>query len=514
MKRPINSISAVLVLMLAGALTLLTSCPQDEPMEVFFTEDELLISAYLEKHEDEYSSLIRVLEITGLKSTLNAYGHYTFFAPDNEAFDAFCTLSGKTSVDEFDRDFLTTLVRYHLIDTEMESAYFRDGVIPDTTYSGDYLVISFSEGGLETIHVNDALITQRDILVENGVIHKIDKVLEPLVGSVLDRLEESGDYSVFVEALHLSGLADSLDIIRIDLNEDIFIRSRFTLFAESDAVFGEAGINSAEDLVARYSDTGDPTAKENGFYLFMAYHVLPGLYYLNAIDSFNYPTLAENKLINVKLEEEVYLNWHVEQVSGEPVEKYITVIEQGSNQQSKNGVFHSIDRIMEPYDPSPVYTVIDFTDYQGISIGQIYTEKDLEDIPGLVTENTGLYFRYSVLGDGETNLQTTSARMGWVVEFDLPVILRGTYDIYIYWASYQDNCGWAQAFWDGDLLGDAFSFVQHKRWPGVEWLYNYNTSQWIARLWLTETRSHTMKFISLGDGYGVFDYMVLVPVTD
>jgi len=514
MRRTITCISAVFFLLLAVAIFLFSGCRQEESTEVFYTDDELSIGAYLEKHADEYSSLLRILDITGLRSTLNAYGHYTFFAPDNDAFEVFCTRSGKASVEEFDSTYLTTLVRYHLIDVEMESSYFRDGVIADTTYSGDYLVISFSQGGLETIHVNDAMITERDILVENGVVHKINKVLDPLVGSILERLKESGDYSIFVDALELSGLSDTLDVIRIDLNEDIFIRTRFTLFAESDEVYNQKEITSAEDLVAKYSNTDDPSGKNDGFYQFMAYHIIPGLYYLNAIDSFNYPTLAENKLINVQLEDEIYLNRHMELVNGEPVEKCVTVIEEESNRQAKNGVFHSIDRILEPGEPSPVYTVIDFTDYQGLSIGQTYTEKDLQDIPGISTENTGLYFRYSILGDGETNIQTTATRMGWVVEFKVPPILRGTYDLYLYWASYHENCGWAQAFWDGDLLGDAFSFVHQKRWPGVEWLYNYNTSQWIARIWLTETDSHTIKFISLSDGYGVFDYMVLVPVTE
>ena len=55
-----------------------------------------------------------------------------------------------------------------------------------------------------------------------------------------------------------------------------------------------------------------PTSKEDGFYQYMAYHIVPGLYYLNEIDSFNYPTLAENMLINVKLQNDVYLNRHTE----------------------------------------------------------------------------------------------------------------------------------------------------------------------------------------------------------
>ena len=512
MKSTIAFISAILIMLAAADVFLLISCEKEVPLEVFFEEDELLISAYLEEHTEEYSTLIRVLEITDLKNTLNAYGHYTFFAPDNNAFSNFCTSFGKGSVDEFDTEYLANLVRYHLINVETESSYFRNGALQDTTYSGDYLVITFGEGGLATIHVNDAMITERDIQVGNGFIHKIDKVLTPIVGSVIDYFREDEDYSIFSNALELSGLADSLSIITIELNEDIVVRSRFTLFAEPDEVYNQEGIFSAEDLVDRYSDTGVPTGKEDGFYQYMAYHIIPGLYFLNAIDSFNYPTLAENRLINIKLQNEVYLNWHVEVEEGQPVEKFITVDEQASNRQAKNGVIHSIDKILEPYVPLPVYTIIDFTDYQGISLGHIYTENDLQDIRGITVKNTGLYFRNSILGDGETNLQTTSSKVGWTIEFELPPILRGQYDVYIYWASHQDHCQWAQAFWDGARLGNPFSFVQSKRWPGVEWKYDYNTSQWMGRLLLNETSSHTIKFIALEEGYGNFDYLVLVPV--
>jgi uncharacterized surface protein with fasciclin (FAS1) repeats len=493
---------------------LLHGCREEETLEVFFEEEELLISAYLEEHADKYSSLIRVLEIAGLKNTLNAYGHYTFFAPDNDAFQKFCEDHGKGSVEDFEKDYLVTLVRYHLIDVEMESSYFRDGAIPDTTYSGDYLVITFSEGGLETILVNDALITERDIYVENGIVHRIDKVLTPLVGSIFDRIQEIETFSIFREALEITGLEDTLDLIRIDFNEDIYIRSRFTVFAEPDETYREKGITSVSDLVSRYSDTGDPANKEDGLYQYMAYHIVPGLHFLNEIDSFNYPTLAENMLINVKLENQIYLNWYQEENGGQPTEKYITVIEEHSNLQAKNGVLHEIDNIMEPYEPDPAYLVIDLTDYQGMSLGQSYTEKDLEDIPGVSAENTGLYFRNSILADGEANLQTTSENPGWAVEFELAPILRGKYDVYLHWASHQSNSGSAQGFWDGARFGGLFSFVHNKRWPGVEWLYNYNTSSYMGRLLLTETATHTIKFISLADGYGNFDYMVLQPIEE
>lgn len=509
-----NYKNRILILLVSLTCIMLQNCKEEEPLEVFFEEEELLISAYLEEHNDVFSSLIKVLEITELKNTLNAYGHYTFFAPDDNAFKKFCEDNGKSSIEEFEKEYLVTLVKYHLIDVKLESSYFRDGAIQDTTYSGDYLVITFSEGGLVTILVNDALITDRDINVENGIIHAIDKVLTPLVGSIFDRIQEFEEFSIFSEALEITGLDDTLDLIRIDLNKDIFIRSRFTVFAEPDYIYKENGIATVSDLVGVYSDTDDPANREDGLYQFMAYHIVPGLHYLNEIDSFNYPTLAENMLINVKLENKVLLNWHQEEAGGQLTEKYVTIVEENSNQQAKNGVLHEIDNMLEPYVPNPAHLIIDLTDYQGLSIGESYSEKDIEDIPGISSERTGLLFRNSILADGETNLQTTNNTAGWEVEFELPPILRGKYDVYLHWASHPINTGSAQGFWDGARFGSLFSFVHGKRWPGVEWKYDYNTSFYMGRLLLAETGTHKIRFISLQDGYGNFDYLVFWPIKE
>lgn len=493
------------------AMYFVTGCKEDQYDEVFFEEEELLISAFLESHEEDYGTLIRVLEITGLKSTLNAYGHYTFFAPDDEAFDLFLAENGKSSVDEFEKEYLSTLVKYHLLNVEIESSYFRDGVIQDTTLSGDHLVVTFSEGGLETIMVNDAMISERDIYVENGIIHRINGVLTPIIGSIVNRLEQDGDYSIFCDALEMTGLYDSLDVITIQVNEDLTFRSRFTLFVESDETYTGAGIGGAEDLMDRYSDSEDLTDHQNGFFRYMAYHILPDLIFLNDLDTFNYPTLAQNMLINVSIDGDILLNRHMDDAEGE---KYARVIPEGSNRQAKNGTFHQIEEILEPFEPAPVYLNIDLTNYQGISLGREYTEKELEDIEGITAKNTGIYFRNSILSDGETNLQTTEVRAGWSVEFSIPPIVRGKYDVYFHWASYQTNTNWAQAFWDGARLGETFSFEHQKRWPGTEWKRDFNTSQYLGRLVITETIPHTLRFVSLEDGYGVFDYLVLQPVDE
>jgi len=503
------------ILILAVFQAMLTGCQDEEPLEVFFEEEELLISAYLEKHSDDYSSLIRVLEITNLKSTLNAYGHYTFFAPDNGAFDSFLAKQGNSSLDEFDVSFLTTLIRYHLLDQEIESSYFRDGVIQDTTYSGDRLVITLSAGGQEAIMVNEANITERDIHLENGILHRLDGVMTPIVGSIMDRIDETEGFTIFADALEISGLSDTLNIIRINLNEDILFRTRFTIFAEPDEVYNQEGISTAADLVARYSDTGDPTNTEDGFYQYVAYHVVPGLYFLNVIDSFNYATLAKNQLINVQVTETINLNSIDGGGNGQAEGSSIMVVEERSNRQAKNGVFHEIDHMLIPWEPPPVYLVVDLTDYQGLSIGNEYMEDDLMDIQGISSDHTGIYYRYSILGDGETNLQTTSENPGWMVEFDLAPILRGKYDVYLYLASYHENSNKVQGFWDGARFGGVLDFEHQKRDPEADgWLRDFNTNVYIGRLLLNETTSHKLKFISLEGGYGNFDYLEFIPLEE
>ena len=72
MKRRYIYGSLVLLPLFVLSGLMLTTCEEEPLEEVFFEEDELLISAYLEEHRDDYSSLIRVLELADLKSTLNA----------------------------------------------------------------------------------------------------------------------------------------------------------------------------------------------------------------------------------------------------------------------------------------------------------------------------------------------------------------------------------------------------------------------------------------------------------
>jgi uncharacterized surface protein with fasciclin (FAS1) repeats len=513
MKIFIKILHIFFIILISTCILFFTGCKEEVEPETFFEEEELLISDYLKEHIDEYSSLLRVLEITGIKPILNAYGHYTFFAPDDTAFEKYCQEKGCSGVDEFDTEFLKDLIKYHLLNVEIQTNFLPNGALPDTTYSGDNLVFTFSEGGIQTILINgESTIIERDIKVENGRIHKIDKVLDPVTVSMYAKLSDLDEYGIFSEALEITGLDDTLDIIYIPLTEDDNIRGRFTLFVESDEVFQNAGIQDISDLTDRFSDTPDPTDKQNGLYRFIAYHILPGKYFLNNLDSFNYATLAENKLINVKIENEIYLNYRQIEQEGDTSEFYVSILEDESNKGVKNGVYHSIDKMLEVYDPAPVYQIFEFTDYQGIEIKGVYSSKDFKYINGIETDNTGLWYRMSILDEDSSYLETTSNEVGWTVEFKLPVIVKGIYDIYLHWVSDKDRSEAAQVLWDDQPFPEQYSFHRKKRPPGGgSWMHNYRVCARLGTIVLSETKSHVLKFINLQEGVGVFDYISFHP---
>jgi uncharacterized surface protein with fasciclin (FAS1) repeats len=492
----------------------LMQCSSDEPVVVFYHEDELLISAYLESQPDKYSTLLEVLEITGIKPILNAYGHYTFFAPDNEAFAGFISSYGFTSVHDFEVDFLKSLVKYHLIGKEIETNYLPNGVLQDTTYTGDNLVFTFGEGGLNTITVNgESQITERDIRVANGFVNRVDKVFEPVYLSCYEKLKSLAGYDLFTQALLATGLNDTLNQIYVGISQKINVKTQFTLLCESDAVFNAGGIHSLDDLIAKYSDSGDLSNPANGLHMFMAYHILPDVIYLNQLDSFNYATLAPNKLANVKLTGEFLLNWHTDSVDGVPTPISVKIIRENSNISAKNGVIHSLDKILEIYDPKPVYFTFDLASYQGIEIGQTYSSKELKDIPGISTENTGIWYRMSMLDEDSSYLETTSSEIGWTVEFDLPPIAQGRYNIILHWVSDGDRAEAVQTFWDGEIFGSEFSMRQAKRPPisPPEWIYDFRFSYILGTVILDETKPHKIKFFGLSEGLGEFDYLSFSP---
>lgn len=122
--------------------------------------------------QPQLSTLSRLLDETGMASTLRGAGPYTVFAPSDEAFKALP--AAELQALAADRDRLKSVLSYHVLPKRAPTAEIAAGEAP--TVQGAPLVLSRA-GTFVT--VEEAMVMQGDLPASNGVVHVIDRVLMP-----------------------------------------------------------------------------------------------------------------------------------------------------------------------------------------------------------------------------------------------------------------------------------------------------------------------------------------------
>ena len=325
----------------------------DTSARYVFTVDQAM--SYLEKHE-AYSQYVELLGQVPIsmrsKSTvaqlLAARGHYTVFAPTNEAVEAYLQqlceeepdLLSAPSWDAFrseqKRDSIRrVIVCNSIIDSgDHEEAYMINS-FPQRTGTEFPLgnmndrKLSVRYQGVDTIFINNTCpidLIQRDIIVSNGVIHQMKRVIAPKDVTASLYLQEIIDgekegFLVMAKAIQACGLMDTLSKIRDEVYEDLYQRGLipetvhlfidghfpngenwtprhrlygYTIFAETDEFWRGQGLNPeapASTLLPelmnwivrnhQYSDDDQFTTDENYrnernlLYQWTTYHILP-----------------------------------------------------------------------------------------------------------------------------------------------------------------------------------------------------------------------------------------------
>ncbi|MEO0558343.1 MAG: fasciclin domain-containing protein [Bacteroidota bacterium] len=109
---------------------------------------------------------------------------YTVFAPNDAAFTAALTALDLTAQELLDRPDLAAILQLHVVaGSELEADDLEDGDTV-TTLNGQTLTVVVEGGriGLDTEDADsaaNAFVSEADIEVSNGVVHKIDFVLLP-----------------------------------------------------------------------------------------------------------------------------------------------------------------------------------------------------------------------------------------------------------------------------------------------------------------------------------------------
>ncbi len=389
-----NQIKFLLVCcFIAGiTLTFYTSCEDEVIQENMYTFKGKTLGQFLEENS-EYSEFAEVLRQTHVMGLMEAYGEFTCFAPDNEAMYAYYKKKGKTSLADFTLDELKIIANDHIISgSTVTSVSFKAGRLPQLTMGNRYLSVSYSDN---KVYINvTSLVLEKDILVHNGVIHKLAQTLDPTRFGVVEKISEDSTFSIFYEALVATGLSDSLmkqqdDSYDPNQYESLIVTKKtdgawsydeiprtkrygYTVFLESNQTMNDNGIFDMETLKVyakqiydqvypEDKNITDITDRKNSLNRFVAYHLINKElstqklidaydidHMIKTCDMYEYmETMCPNTLIEVKKDRKLGLTNMLNSIySDEGVLQKVVNLTTNTDRDALNGVFHEVDKML------------------------------------------------------------------------------------------------------------------------------------------------------------------------
>ena len=282
------------------------------------------VADYMLNRSEKYSHMITLLKRADLFSLLQTYGQYTLFLPDNASVEKYVQeqdsiywatknsdnpiWTGVTSplVEDLSDSMAVVLARTHIVEGCFNTSNLGEGSVAQWNFDNHYLGINYVvEGENYYIMINNySRIMTRDEYVENGIIHTLDKAINPASFSLPEHIGRYNYFGLFSAALQLTGLADSL----LKYSDDSYVAPekyslsaegaiyvpdnlvsvpekkfyRYTAFVEPDEVFHKNSIYTLDDLKAfaekwyGTEERDNPRNPKNALHKFVAYHFVEG----------------------------------------------------------------------------------------------------------------------------------------------------------------------------------------------------------------------------------------------
>ena len=266
-----------------------------------------------------FTTLVKLLQATGLDAVLSGPGPYTVFAPTDKAF----ARVPKATLDALaaDPDLLKQVLTYHVVAGDVP---FADAIklSSATTVEGEDVTLKYRHGKLR---VNRAVVTTPDVVASNGVIHVIDKLLIPPsiahpapTLSIVETAVAAGNFTTLVKLLQATGLDAALAGA-----------GPFTVFAPTDAAFAKLPKATLDALAA------DPELLKQ----VLLYHVVSGkILAADAAKAGSATTLEGDSVVFHK-------GWHHHWRHGLRVNNANII---AADVLATNGVIHVIDKVLVP----------------------------------------------------------------------------------------------------------------------------------------------------------------------
>lgn len=525
----------ILLYFFATMAVAFTACNDPFDKNAFATDATTQPAAtYMEQHDSlNVSMWVDVLKKADMFNTLNLQSGYTCFVPDNNAVKAYLTKSSISSVADMSKEQAQLLVRYHTIpNAKYSSVDFVDGLIADSTATGDYLSTTFVENG-GAVQINTEAVINKTVKVTNAYIHIIDAMLTPVTETIWKKLQ-ANDFSIFksaVEATGFSARLDSLRLTEIVNNYQVNRRYRYTLFVVPNSVYNAAGITSLSGLVASLGAGSNYTSADNALYKYVAYHLLNQqiAYYdlsyfaeSDKVRSKNISTMATNQLINItEKNKTIYINYDATTSTGVALTQI--------NRNCKNGVVHIVDGVMPVKSPKPTTVTWELTDYAELSSvpsyrvaagsssytyylsDLLYNSYKWQTVPEsrsgvfyFISDKNNSVLKSSLYSD---YLVISLGMYGWI-EMQSPAIVAGKYNVYLkhYNPLATDKQGKLSFIFDGAYLGGQITTIGNSKTS------NSYLKTLIGQITFGETTTHKLRILSGDTSSSYLDCLTFEPV--
>ena len=124
----------------------------------------------------KFTKLNETLVKSGLNEDLKGNGPFTVFAPLDDAFAAISAKTYYGLLSEDNKDKLINILSRHVFSKKITSSEIN-GEINLKAINGEVIKIKKVNG---IVYINEAEVVTADVEVSNGVIHFINRVLQPL----------------------------------------------------------------------------------------------------------------------------------------------------------------------------------------------------------------------------------------------------------------------------------------------------------------------------------------------
>lgn len=206
---------------------LITSC--DETRDDMETSKSIY---ELASADPDLSNLKAAIDKAGLATTLNALGSLTVFAPNNAAFSQFLTENGFANLNDVPNAALKEILLNHVLSSKVMAAQVTTGYVSTLAKSNASSTrnLSMYINNSSGVKINGiSTVTKTDINANNGVIHKVDKVIG--LPTIVTHALANPNFSSLVSALTRSDMPNFVSILSGTTS------SPFTVFAPTNTAF-------------------------------------------------------------------------------------------------------------------------------------------------------------------------------------------------------------------------------------------------------------------------------------